>query len=85
MKHNQKLLGLAGIILACNLCLAACQSQTSQQERSQEKVKTKQEVKKKSKGAKKGQVPGIDKPTDDGFLFKSESQIKDRTSEGLIL
>ena len=54
MKHNQKLLGLAGIILACNLCLAACQSQTSQQESSQEKVKTKQEVKKKSKATKKG-------------------------------
>ena len=85
MKHNQKLLGLAGIILACNLCLAACQSQTSQQESSQEKVKTKQEVKKKSKATKKGQVPGVDKPTDDGFLFKSESQIKARTSEGLIL
>lgn len=30
MKHNQKLLGLAGIILACNLCLVACQSQPSQ-------------------------------------------------------
>ena len=85
MKHNQKLLGLAGTILACNLCLAACQSQTSQQESSQEKVKTKQEVKKKSKSTKKGQVPGVDKPTDDGFLFKSESQIKARTSEGLIL
>ena len=85
MKHNQKLLGLAGIILACNLCLAACQSQPSQQESSQEKVKTKQEVKKKSKATKKGQVPGVDKPTDDGFLFKSESQIKARTSEGLIL
>ena len=85
MKHNQKLLGLAGIILACNLCLAACQSQTSQQESGQEKVKTKQEVKKKSKATKKGQVPGVDKPTDDGFLFKSESQIKARTSEGLIL
>ncbi len=85
MKHNQKLLGLAGIILACNLCLAACQSQTSQQKSSQEKVKTKQEVKKKSKATKKGQVPGVDKPTDDGFLFKSESQIKARTSEGLIL
>ena len=85
MKHNQKLLGLAGIILACNLCLAACQSQTSQQENGQEKVKTKQEVKKKSKATKKGQVPGVDKPTDDGFLFKSESQIKARTSEGLIL
>ncbi|QLB49985.1 pneumococcal-type histidine triad protein [Streptococcus sanguinis] len=85
MKHNQKLLGLAGIILACNLCLAACQSQTSQQESNQEKVKTKQEVKKKSKATKKGQVPGVDKPTDDGFLFKSESQIKARTSEGLIL
>ena len=85
MKHNQKLLGLAGIILACNFCLAACQSQTSQQESSQEKVKTKQEVKKKSKATKKGQVPGVDKPTDDGFLFKSESQIKARTSEGLIL
>ena len=42
MKHNQKLLSLAGIILACNLCLAACQSQPSQQESSQEKVKTKQ-------------------------------------------
>lgn len=85
MKHNQKLLGLAGIILTCNFCLAACQSQTSQQESSQEKVKTKQEVKKKSKATKKGQVPGVDKPTDDGFLFKSESQIKARTSEGLIL
>lgn len=85
MKQNKKLLGLAGIILACNLCLAACQSQTSQQESSQEKVKTKQEVKKKSKATKKGQVPGVDKPTDDGFLFKSESQIKARTSEGLIL
>ena len=85
MKRNQKLLGLAGIILACNLCLAACQSQTSQQESSQEKVKTKQEVKKKSKATKKEQVPGVDKPTDDGFLFKSESQIKARTSEGLIL
>ena len=85
MKHNQKLLGLVGIILACNLCLAACQSQTSQQESSQEKVKTKQEVKKKSKATKKEQVPGVDKPTDDGFLFKSESQIKARTSEGLIL
>ena len=85
MKRNQKLLGLAGIILACNLCLAACQSQTSQQESGQEKVKTKQEVKKKSKATKKGQVPGVDKPTDDGFLFKSESQIKARTSEGLIL
>ncbi|WP_247940173.1 pneumococcal-type histidine triad protein [Streptococcus gordonii] len=85
MKHNQKLLGLAGIILACNLCLASCQSQTSQQESSQEKVKTKQEAKKKSKSTKKGQVPGVDKPTDDGFLFKSESQIKARTSEGLIL
>ena len=85
MKHNQKLLGLAGIILACNLCLAACKSQTSQQESSQEKVKTKQEVKKKSKANKKGQVPGVDKPTDDGFLFNSESQIKARTSEGLIL
>lgn len=85
MKHNQKLLGLAGIILACNLCLAACQSQTSQQKSSQEKVKTKQEVKKKSKATKKEQVPGVDKPTDDGFLFKSESQIKARTSEGLIL
>ena len=85
MKHNQKLLGLAGILLACNLCLAACQSQTSQQKSSQEKVKTKQEVKKKSKATKKGQVPGVDKPTDDGFLFKSESQIKARTSEGLIL
>ena len=47
MKLQSKLLGLAGIILACNLCLAACQSQTSQQESSQEKVKTKQEVKKK--------------------------------------
>ena len=46
MKQNKKLLGLAGIILACNLCLAACQSQTSQQESGQEKVKTKQEVKK---------------------------------------
>lgn len=85
MKHNQKLLGLAGIILACNLCLAACQSQPSQQENSKDKVKTKQEVKKKSKATKKGQVPGVDKPTDDGFLFKSESQIKARTSEGLIL
>ena len=85
MKHNQKLLGLAGIILACNLCLASCQSQTSQQESCQEKVKTKQEAKKKSKSTKKGQVPGVDKPTDDGFLFKSESQIKARTSEGLIL
>lgn len=85
MKHNQKLLGLAGIILACNLCLVACQSQPSQQEKSKDKVKTKQEVKKKSKATKKGQVPGVDKPTDDGFLFKSESQIKARTSEGLIL
>ena len=85
MKHNQKLLGLVGIILACNLCLAACQSQPSQQESSKDKVKTKQEVKKKSKAAKKAQVPGVDKPTDDGFLFKSESQIKARTSEGLIL
>ncbi|MDQ8693274.1 pneumococcal-type histidine triad protein [Streptococcus sp. IsoGale022] len=85
MKHNQKLLGLAGIILACNLCLVACQSQPSQQEKSKYKVKTKQEVKKKSKATKKGQVPGVDKPTDDGFLFKSESQIKARTSEGLIL
>lgn len=85
MNHNQRLLGLAGIILACSLCLAACQSQTSQQESGQEKVKTKQEVKKKSKATKKGQVPGVDKPTDDGFLFKSESQIKARTSEGLIL
>ncbi len=85
MKHNQKLLGLVGIILACNLCLAACQSQPSQQESSKDKVKTKQEVKKKSKATKKGQVPGVDKPTDDGFLFKSESQIKARTSEGLIL
>ena len=85
MKHNQKLLGLAGIILACNLCLAACQSQPSQQESGQEKVKIKQEVKKKSKATKKAQVPGVDKPTDDGFLFNSESQIKARTSEGLIL
>lgn len=85
MKHNQKLLGLAGIILASNLCLVACQSQPSQQEKSKDKVKTKQEVKKKSKATKKGQVSGVDKPTDDGFLFKSESQIKARTSEGLIL
>ncbi len=85
MKRNQKLLGLAGIILACNLCLAACQSRPSQQESSKDKVKTKQEVKKKSKATKKGQVPGVDKPTDDGFLFKSESQIKARTNEGLIL
>lgn len=76
MKHNQKLLGLAGIILACNLCLAACQSQTSQQESGQEKVKTKQEVKKKSKATKKGQVPGVDKPTDDGFFSKVSPRLK---------
>ena len=71
MKHNQKLLGLAGIILACNLCLAACQSQTSQQKSSQEKVKTKQEVKKKSKATKKGQVPGVDM-----MVFFSKASLK---------
>ena len=85
MKYNQKLLSLAGVILACNLCLAACQSQSSHQENSKEKVKVKREVKKESKASKNGAVPGVDKPTDDGFLFKSESQIKARTSEGLIL
>ena len=85
MKYNQKLLSLAGIVLACNLCLAACQSQSSHQKSSKEKVKVKREVKKESKASKNGAVPGVDKPTDDGFLFKSESQIKARTSEGLIL
>lgn len=85
MKYNQKLLSLAGIILACNLCLAACQSQSSRQENSKEKVKVKREVKKESKASKNKEVPGVDKPTDDGFLFKSESQIKAKTSEGLIL
>lgn len=85
MKFNKKLLSLAGIVLACNLCLAACQSQSSHQKSSKEKIKVKREVKKESKDSKNGAIPGVDKPTDDGFLFKSESQIKARTSEGLIL
>ncbi|EGV09390.1 conserved domain protein [Streptococcus constellatus subsp. pharyngis SK1060 = CCUG 46377] len=85
MKYNKKLLTLAGIILACNLCLTACHSRSSNHSNSKDKLKTKQSVKKKNKSSKKGQVPGVDKPTDDGFLFTSESQIKARTSDGLIL
>ena len=82
MKYK-KLWALAGIALSCNLLLTACHSNSSS--KSRYKVTAKQGVKKKHSNAKKGQVPGVDKPTDDSFLFTSESQIKARTSDGLIL
>ena len=82
MKYK-KLWALAGIALSCNLLLTACHSNSSS--KSRDKVTAKQGVKKKHSNAKKGQVPGVDKPTDDGFLFTSESQIKARTNDGLIL
>lgn len=82
MKYK-KLWALAGIALSCNLLLTACYSNSSS--KSRDKVTAKQGVKKKHSNAKKGQVPGVDKPTDDGFLFTSESQIKARTNDGLIL
>lgn len=82
MKYK-KLWALAGIALSCNLLLTACYFNSSS--KSRDKVTSKQGVKKKHSNAKKGQVPGVDKPTDDSFLFTSESQIKARTSDGLIL
>ncbi|HEL0380005.1 TPA: pneumococcal-type histidine triad protein [Streptococcus equi subsp. zooepidemicus] len=91
MKQHQRFLSLVGLLLACNLALTACQTH-SQKGHSQEPKKhqkaTKKKKQKSSKTAKKRerhQVPGIDVPTDDGFLLTSESQIERKTDTGIIV
>ncbi|HEL0442882.1 TPA: pneumococcal-type histidine triad protein [Streptococcus equi subsp. zooepidemicus] len=91
MKQHQRFLSLVGLLLACNLALTACQTH-SQKGHSHEPKKHQKAAKKKkqksSKTAKKRerhQVPGIDVPTDDGFLLTSESQIERKTDTGIIV
>lgn len=91
MKQHKRFLSLVGLLLACNLALTACQTH-SQKGHSHEPKKHQKAAKKKkqksSKTAKKRerhQVPGIDVPTDDGFLLTSESQIERKTDTGIIV
>lgn len=91
MKQGKHLLPLVGLLLTCSLALTACQTH-SQKGHSQEPKKhqkaTKKKSKKSSKTTKKREykkVPGIDVPTDDGFLLTSESQIERKTDTGIIV
>lgn len=94
MKNRKHILAVVGVLLTCQLSLSACQKHDKS---SSDKTKTHQTTKKhkKAKNAKnrkkrmakeeqKG-ISGIDYPTDDGFLFTSESQIKSKTDQGLVL
>ncbi|WP_159592331.1 pneumococcal-type histidine triad protein [Streptococcus halichoeri] len=89
--QHKRLLYLAGVLLSCNLALTACwspnQKQNTQEPKKHQKVskakKTKQ--KKSTKKSSRKEVAGIDKPTDDGFLLTSESQIEGKTDLGIIV
>ncbi|MBJ8326236.1 pneumococcal-type histidine triad protein [Streptococcus pacificus] len=96
MKRRNYIFGMMGILLSCQLILSACQSQeakkettakTHQETKKGKKTKksTKSSATKKKDAAKEKGVSGVDYPTDDGFLFSSESQIQSKTADGLIL
>ncbi|WP_438838186.1 pneumococcal-type histidine triad protein [Streptococcus pluranimalium] len=83
--NKKKVLGIVGLLLAGQM-LVACQSE-SKEIKSSQKIETKKKVKQKhkKKAKKKKLVAGIDKPTDDGFLLKGESQIIGKNADGIIV
>ncbi|MGP6389340.1 hypothetical protein [Streptococcus dysgalactiae] len=91
MKPRKRLLCLMGLVLTCQLSLAACQSQVKTDKAAEpKKHHTHKKSKKTSavrskKNDKKTGVAGIDKPTDDGFLLTDESQIESKTATGIIV
>ncbi|EHI69208.1 pneumococcal-type histidine triad protein [Streptococcus ictaluri] len=96
MKSKKHILSIMGLLLSCNLCLAACHQQEKSVDSSPKTThKTKKPSAKKKKANKKEVslqktserkgVSGIDFKTDDGFILTSESQIQSRTSDGIIV
>lgn len=89
--QHKHFLYLAGVLLSCNLALTACSSPNQNQkahEPKKHKKVSKAKITKQKKSTKKSsrkEVAGIDKPTDDGFLLTSESQIEGKTDLGIIV
>lgn len=87
-------MAIAGLFLTCQLCLAACQSQSSHQsDQPKTKQTSKKVMSKKAKSVKKARegkkerkgVAGVDFPTDDGFLLTKDSKILSKTDQGIIV
>ncbi|WP_394406011.1 pneumococcal-type histidine triad protein [Streptococcus sp. 20-1249] len=87
MKHNKGLLAIISITLTCQLTLMACQQRSDSLEIEHSKTHKSEKKNSKTKTVKsqKKEIPGIDKATDDGFLFSNESQIETKTDEGLVV
>lgn len=91
---SKKIMAIAGLFLTCQLCLAACQSQSSHQsDQPKTKQTSKKVMSKKAKSVKKARegkkerkgVAGVDFPTDDGFLLTKDSKILSKTDRGIIV
>lgn len=91
---SKKIMAIAGLFLTCQLCLAACQSQSSHQsDQPKTKQTSKKVMSKKAKSVKKARegkkerkgVAGVDFPTDDGFLLTKDSKILSKTDQGIIV
>ncbi|MGT2829953.1 pneumococcal-type histidine triad protein, partial [Streptococcus hillyeri] len=97
MKAKKQILTIIGLALTCHITLTACQApaKNSHEHGSKKHQESKKSQKSKSDkttkatqskdSSKKKVVPGIDKPTDDGFLLTDESQIENKTSTGIIV
>lgn len=91
---SKKIMAIVGLFLTCQLCLAACQSQSSHQsDQPKTKQTSKKVMSKKAKSVKKARegkkerkgVAGVDFPTDDGFLLTKDSKILSKTDQGIIV
>lgn len=91
---SKKIMAIAGLFLTCQLCLAACQSQSNHQsDQPKTKQTSKKVMSKKAKSVKKARegkkerkgVAGVDFPTDDGFLLTKDSKILSKTDQGIIV
>lgn len=91
---SKKIMALAGLLLSCQLCLTACQSQANNQTNQPKTKQTnKKVISKKKKSAKKSRednknhkgIAGIDFPTDDGFILTKDSKILSRTDQGIVV
>lgn len=91
IKKQNRLLCLTGILLSCSLALSACQSQPAKEgvqgHKKHQKLSKSKKAKavKSSKKSRNKEISGIDKPTDDGFMLTSESQIEGKTESGIIV
>lgn len=91
---SKKIMALAGLLLSCQLCLTACQSQANNQTNQPKTKQTnKKVISKKKKSAKKSRednknhkgIAGIDFPTDDGFILTKDSKFLSRTDQGIVV